>query len=167
MKKKETRKGWPDIFTKKHFTRSAFRNVVGAACEITILLPVSKLTLCLPFLSPSLLFPSFRRSPTLSFFLFPFFRPPLPFSVIFFFFVHGKSVESLGVGPRWFDENEEMNRFMVPARLLHANNFRIHGGPMRVKNLRTLESVRLMDARGKGRFGCSMKRQRGKEVNVS
>ena len=116
MKKEETRKGWPDIFAKKHFTRSAFRNVVGAACEITILLPVSKLTLSLPFLFPLLLFFSFlsdvsqhfhssyffsslspRVSLFLVFFLFFFFF----FFVIFFF--HGRLVKSL-VSPRWFTE---------------------------------------------------------------
>ena len=60
-KKEETRKGWPDIFAKKHFTRSALRNAFRAACEITISLAVTKLMplqFSQPFLFSSLLFSS-------------------------------------------------------------------------------------------------------------
>ena len=113
LKKEETRKGWPDIFAKKHFTRSAFRNVVGAACEITILLPVSKLTLSLPFLFPLLLFFSFLSDVSQHFHFSYFFSSLSPrvslFLVFFFFFfffiflLNGIFVKSL-VSPRWFTE---------------------------------------------------------------
>lgn len=71
-KKEETRKGWPDIFAKKHFTRSALRNAVRAACEITISLAVTKLMLLQssqPFLFSSLL-PDIRHPNLLYFFFF-------------------------------------------------------------------------------------------------
>lgn len=80
-KKEETRKGWPDIFAKKHFTRSALRNAFRAACEITISLAVTKLMLLQssqPFLFSSLLLDI--RHPNLFYFFF--------FStLIIFFFV--------------------------------------------------------------------------------
>ena len=69
-KKEETRKGWPDIFAKKHFTRSALRNAFRAACEITISLAVTKLMLLQfsqPFLFSSLLFSSLLFSSLLFF----------------------------------------------------------------------------------------------------
>lgn len=70
-KKEETRKGWPDIFAKKHFTRSALRNAFRAACEITISLAVTKLMLLQssqPFLFSSLLLDI--RHPNLFYFFF-------------------------------------------------------------------------------------------------
>lgn len=80
-KKEETCKGWPDIFAKKHFTRSALRNAFRAACEITISLAVTKLMLLQssqPFLLSSLLLDI--RHPNLFYFFF--------FStLIIFFFV--------------------------------------------------------------------------------
>lgn len=93
-KKEETRKGWPDIFAKKHFTRSALRNAVRAACEITISLAVTKLMLLQSsqlFLFSSLL-PDIRH-PNLLYF---FFSTLIIFFVSFFFFLcfYGELVKS-------------------------------------------------------------------------
>lgn len=104
-KKEETRKGWPDIFAKKHFTRSALRNAFRAACEITISLAVTKLMLLQssqPFLSSSLLLDI--RHPNLFYF---FFSTLIIFFVSFFFFLcfYGELVKS-----RWLLAVRETRR---------------------------------------------------------
>ena len=115
-KKEETRKGWPDIFAKKHFTRSALRNAFRAACEITISLAVTKLMplqFSQPFLFSSLLFSSLLFSsllPDIRHHLFHFFSTLIILFVSFFFFLcfYGGLVKSrwlLAVGKtrRWVD----------------------------------------------------------------
>lgn len=104
-KKEETRKGWPDIFAKKHFTRSALRNAFRAACEITISLAVTKLMLLQssqPFLLSSLLLDI--RHPNLFYF---FFSTLIIFFVSFFFFLcfYGELVKS-----RWLLAVRETRR---------------------------------------------------------
>lgn len=104
-KKEETRKGWPDIFAKKHFTRSALRNAFRAACEITISLAVTKLMLLQssqPFLFSSLLLDI--RHPNLFYF---FFSTLIIFFVSFFFFLcfYGELVKS-----RWLLAVRETRR---------------------------------------------------------
>lgn len=104
-KKEETRKGWPDIFAKKHFTRSALRNAFRAACEITISLAVTKLMLLQssqPFLFSSLLLDI--RHPNLFYF---FFSTLIIFFVSFFFFLcfYGELVK-----PRWLLAVRETRR---------------------------------------------------------
>lgn len=105
-KKEETRKGWPDIFAKKHFTRSALRNAFRAACEITISLAVTKLMLLQssqPFLFSSLLLDI--RHPNLFYFFF--FSTLIIFFVSFFFFLcfYGELVK-----PRWLLAVRETRR---------------------------------------------------------